>query len=187
MKVNNWPVFFLVLMGTTVGAISIYMASLTGVMGKLGLVGGDFRESIKVNELARQLMSQKESIDCSMWTISRRIPSYLFSRGIDRVKISGELGGDRIICGVKHVQGGNVERGVYTIVKGLYYLKSYYIEMQTLVQKDNSQCKLLADPKYERWVEAYLIATEGRVHEVVLDVYKQVEGLRAGVEELCLD
>lgn len=187
MKVNNWVVLFLVMIGVTVGAISIYMASLSGVMGKMGLVGGDFSQSIKVNELARQVMFQTEPIDCSTWAVVKDVPNYLFSRGIQRVILSGSLGGERIICGVKLVQGGNTERGVYTIIKGLHYLRSHYTEMGVLAREDRAQCGLLTNPEYERWVEGYLLATEGRVHEVVLDIYKQVEGARAGVSELCLD
>lgn len=187
MKINNWVVILLVFIGVSVFTISLYMASLSGVMSKMGLVGGDFGQSIKVNELARQIMIQDQNVDCGAWRVAKRIPQYLISRGTERVKLSGELGGERIVCGVKLVQNKNVERGVYTIIKGLYYLKSHYVEMRILVQKDSSQCKLLTDPDYERWVESYLVSTEGRVHEVVLDVYKQVEGVRGGVEELCLD
>ena len=187
MKVNKWLISLLVLMGISVGAISLYTASFSGVMAKMGLVGGDFGQSIQVNKLARQLKLLDGEIDCSIWNVSKKVPIYLLSRGADRVKLSGELGGERIICGVKLVQSGNIERGVYTIIKGLYYLRTYYLEMRVLVQTDNSQCELLTSPKYERWVEAYLLSTESRVHDVVLEIYKQVEQSRAHVEELCLD
>lgn len=184
---KNWLIILLVALGVGVGAMSLYMASLSGVMTKMGLVGGDFSQSIKVNELARQFISQKETVHCEVWRVAGNVPNYIFSKGEERVKLAGELGGERIMCGIKHVQEGNVERGVYTIIKGLYYLKSSYIEMRALIQTDVTLCRLLQEPKYERWVEGYLMATEGRAHEVVLDVYKQVEGARAGVEELCLD
>lgn len=187
MKINSWVVVLLVFVGIAVFAISLYTASLSGVMGKMGLVGGDFENSIKVNELARQVLTLDQEVECGMLQAIKRIPNYLASRGPERVRLSGELGGQRIICGVKFVQNKNVERGVYTIIKGLYYTKSHYTEMLNLIQKDISQCNLLTDLKYERWVESYLVATEGRVHDVVFDVYKQVEGARSGVEELCLD
>lgn len=180
-------IYFLVLVGVGVGIVSLYMAALSGVMGKMGLIGGDLSQSIKVNELARQLMFQKENIDCSMLNVVKGIPSYMVSSGEERVRLSGELGGERIICGVKLVQNENIERGVYTIVKGLYYLKSHYGQMRLLVQADHDQCRMLTNPEYERWVEGYLMATEGRVHDIVFDLYKQVERERAGVEELCLD
>lgn len=187
MKVNKWLIALLVFIGISVGAISLYTASFSGVMAKMGLVGGDFSQSIKVNELARQLKSLDSGIDCSIWQVGKKIPFYLLSRGVDRVELSGELGGERIICGVRLVQSGNIERGVYTIIKGLYYLRSHYLEMRILVEVDNSQCRLLKSPVYERWVEAYLLSTESRVHDVVLEIYKQVEQSRAHVEELCLD
>ena len=187
MKVNNWLVFALLLVGLLVGAMSLYMASLSGVMGKMGLVGGDFSQSIKINELARQTRSLPQGINCGTWNVIKDVPSYLLSTGDKRVQLAGKLGGVRIICGIKLVQSANVERGVYTIIKGLYYLKTHYSEMRTLVEADHNKCNLLTDPTNERFVEGDLMATEGRVHEVVLSVYKQVEGARARVDELCLD
>ncbi len=187
MKVNNWWVILLVLIGVMVGSMSLYMASLSGVMGKMGLVGGDFGESIKTNELTRQIMKIETRQDCRVWVVAKNIPKYLLSKGETKLQFAGELGGERIVCGVKHIQAGNVERGVYTIIKGLYYLKNYYSEMRTLVEENPLKCNLLVEPGYERWVESYLNTTEGRVHEVVLEVYKQVENERARVEELCTD
>ena len=187
MKVNNWLVLFLVVTGFAVGAMSLYMASLSGVMTKMGLVGGDFNESIKPNELARLIMFQKELPDCGTWSVTHHIPGYLVSRGEKRVVLAGTLGGERIVCGVKLVQAGNVERGVYTIIKGLYYLRGHYTEMRTIIESEKNKCLLLTDPTYERWVEGYLMATQGRVHEVVLNVYSEVERSRARVEELCVN
>lgn len=187
MKVNVWVVVGLVLLGIGVGAMSLYSASVTGVMNKMGLVGGDFTQSIDQNELARQLLSESRDFECRTPQVVRKIPGYLFSRGEERVELSGELGGERIICGVLHVKEENVERGVYTIVKGLYYLNTHYTELRELVSPDRSQCRLLADPYYERWVESYLVSTQGKINEIVLEVYKQVEDSRSRVEELCVD
>jgi hypothetical protein len=187
MKVNTWLVVLLVAIGIGVGLVSLYTASLSGVMSKMGLVGGDFSQSIKRNELARLLFEERESVDCSLLNVGARVPQYLLSRGEQRVVFSGEMGGIRIICGIRHVQKGNVERGVYTITKGLYYLKTHYSELRILVQADPNKCVLLHSPEYERWVEGYLLSTEGRIHEIVLELYKQIQVERAGVEELCSD
>lgn len=184
-KLNYLVMALLVTIGVGVGAVSLYMASLSGVMRKMGLVGGDFSQSVDTNELARQMMFQKKDTECGIWQNAVPVPRYLFSKGEERVRYAGELGGERIICGVRLVQRGNVERGVYTIVKGLYYLRSHYSEMRNLIQNNRDKCSLLQSPDYERWVEGYLNATEGRVHELVLDVYKQVQIGRAGIEELC--
>jgi hypothetical protein len=132
-------------------------------------------------------MFQEEDINCRTLSVVKEVPKYLFSKGEERVKLSGDLGGMRIVCGIKLVQGGNVERGVYTIIKGLYYLKSHYTEMRMIVEKNRDKCQLTMDPTYERWVEGYLTATQGRVHEAVLNVYGEVERSRARVEELCMD
>ena len=184
---RNWLTIILILTGVGIGVISLYMASLSGVMRKMGLVGGDFRDSIKTNELARLIMKQKGTSDCGIWRTVQTIPSYWNSQNEERVMMSRELGGLRIVCGVRQVQSGNVERGVYTIMKGLYYLREHYMELRILVEQDMGKCELLQAPDYERWIEGYLMATSGRAHELVLDVYKQVQIGRAGVEELCSD
>lgn len=185
MKVNRWLILLLMLVGVGVGVISLYTASLSGVMGKMGLVGGDFSNSIDTNELARLILAHKGSSVCNFWTTGRSIPTYFLAQGDERMRLSRELGGQRIICGVRYVQSGNVERGVYTIMKGMYYLKGYYNELRTLVQTNSGKCELLEEPEYENWIEGYLMATEGRVHQLVLDIYRQVQVERSGVEELC--
>ena len=187
MKVNKFLVVFLVLIGIVVGMVSLYMASLSGIMTKMGLVGGDFSQSVDTNELARQMMFQKQDKACGVLTVAKHVPRYMLADGEERVRYAGELGGERIICGVRLVQRGNVERGVYTIVKGLHYLRSHYSEMRNLILSNRDKCHLLQSPDYERWVEGYLNATEGRTHELVLNVYNQVESERARVDELCSD
>ncbi|MBP9670354.1 hypothetical protein KBD75_03075 [Candidatus Woesebacteria bacterium] len=187
MKVNYLLVIPLVLIGVGVGCMSLYMASLSGIMAKMGLVGGDFSQAVRYAELDKQISKQENDFDCGITNVAKNIPKYLLSKGAERVALSGQLGGERIICGVEHVNNRNVERGVYTIVKGLYYLKTHYSEMRILVERDRESCQLLKNPDYERWVEMYLNSTEGRINEVVLNVYKQVESERARVEELCMD
>jgi hypothetical protein len=109
----------------------------------------------------------------------------MLSKGEERVAMTRELGGDRVVCGVKHIKSGNLERGVYTIVKGLYYLKSHYNSLREKIQTNNSACRELQEPTIERWVEAYLGATEGSMYETVYKLYKEVEEARSRVEELC--
>lgn len=186
MKVNNWLVVFLVFIGVTVGAISIYSASLSGVMGKMGLVGGDYAQDIDKNELARQLRDRKQ-VDCGMWEVIKSVPEYLIASGERRITLAGKLGQERVICGINLVQHENVERGVYSIIKGLYYLKGQYGELQQLVRKDINHCQLLAETNYDSLIQGYLRSTKGRVHDIVFDLYKQVEIERVGVEELCAD
>jgi hypothetical protein len=184
---NNWLVALLVLIGLTVGGMSLYMASLSGVMAKMGLVGGDFRQAIDRNELARQLRGRDEVVDCGIWQVAKQVPSYLIAKGENRVNLGGKLGEERVICGIRLVQSGNVERGVYTLIKGLYYLDSQYREMRPLVERDSTKCQLLTKTEYESWVQGYLQATQGRVHDIVYDLYKRVERERSRVEELCVD
>lgn len=185
MKVNNLLVAMLLFVGISVGAISLYSASLSGVMAKMGLYGGEFSNSIKYNELSRRLRYEREDPDCSMWSVTKDIPAYFLADGEQKIKLAGVLGNARVECGVRHVQEGNVQRGVYAIIKGLYYLKNDYNWLRSLVQQDRIKCNLLDSPEYASWVENYLLSTDGRVHEVVYDLYKQVEEERNGVEELC--
>ncbi|MFH1244671.1 MAG: hypothetical protein V1487_03855 [bacterium] len=184
---KNWMVLILVVVGVGVGMVSLYMASISGVMTKMGLVGGDLRQSIDVNEMTRQLRSMEEQPNCGVVAVSKNIPYYLSLRGEGRVSLAGELGRERISCGIKYVQSGNIERGVYTLVKGLYYLKNQYSELRKMVEVEKTKCNLLSDSKYESWVEGYLLSTVGQARQVVLEVYKQVERERARVEELCTD
>ncbi len=177
----------LVVAGVGVGVMSIYLASLSGVMSKMGLVGGDFHQEIDQNELARRLREQSMEQDCGIFVAATLVPRYLLSHGQERVVIARELGEARIICGVRQVQGASVERGVYTIVKGLYYLKNHYSELRSLVQIDLAKCEMLDSRQVELWVEGYLSATSGRIHDVVYEVYKQVEEARGRVEELCIN
>lgn len=186
MKVNNWLVFLLVSIGLIVGLVSLYMASLTGVMGKMGLVGGDFVQDIDKNELARKLRDSDE-INCGTWQIAKSIPEFLFASGEQKIILAGELGKERVYCGINLVQKDNVERGVYSIIKGLYYLKGQYAEILRLVRVDKSKCRLLIKTDYDALIHGYLAATKGRVHDIVFDLYKQVEIERAGVDELCME
>lgn len=186
MKVNNWLVVPLVVIGIIVGLVSLYMASLSGVMGKMGLVGGDFSQDIDKNELARQLRD-REQLDCGIWTATRSVPEFLFSEGNRRVVLAGKLGEERVICGLHLVQHGNVERGVYSIIKGLHYLREQYNQMQKIVREDVDECQLLAGTDYDNLIQGYLKATKGRIHDIVFDLYKQVEIERAGVDELCTE
>jgi hypothetical protein len=186
MKVNTWLVIALVLVGFLVGAVSLYFASLSGVMSKMGLVSGDFSQAVDKNALARLVLTQKGSTtECGVVSTAVKVPKYFVAGGGEKIALSLELGGERVICGIRHVQSGNVERGVYTLMKGLYYLKGYYIEMRKVVESDRSNCKSMNESDYAPWIEGYLRATEGRVHELVQDVYKQVESERARVDELC--
>lgn len=186
MKINKWVVAFLMAVGLSVGAASLYMASFAGVMGKMGLVSGNFDKDINQNQLAR-VIREIEGSDCTMWASVKSVPGYLLAKKEMRVNLARELGEQRIGCGIRLVQSGNIERGVYSIVKGLYYLRGQYSEMRMMVEQDRGRCSLLPKATYEEWLQGYLGATQGRVHEVVFDLYKQVEVERAGVEELCSD
>ncbi len=184
---KNFLIILLVLIGILVAMMSVYTASIEGVMGKMGLVGGDFNQAIDRNVLARTMLENGSEADFSLYKVARKVPAYLLSKGQDRVRFASELGTLRINCGIQHIQRGNVERGVYTIIKGLYYLRSHYTELRLMVEVDKTKCNLMVDGKYESVVDGYLNSSDGRVHELVKDVYSQVQGAKSRVQELCID
>jgi len=177
--------YVLVLIGVGIGVISLYVASFAGVMGKMGLVGGGFDQAIDRNELARQLRREDEKVECGVIEVAKHVPAYLLARGEKRIVLAGELGRERVICGIRLVQNQNIERGVYTLIKGLYYLDGQYREMRPLVEQNKEKCALIPQTEYESWIQGYLLSTQGRIHNVVYDLYKQVEQSRSQVEELC--
>ena len=106
---KNWLVFGLLCFGVAVGAISLYMSSLSGVMAKMGLVGGHFEQSIDTNQLARLFVEQNDDVNCSLWQVTKRVQAYLLAQGEDKVVQGRELGGVRVIAG-STVQNRNTER-----------------------------------------------------------------------------
>ena len=88
MKVNNLLVLLLLLIGLMVGTVSLYTASLSGVMAKMGLYGGEFSNSIKFNELSRRLRNEKEVRDCGMFSVTKDIPAYFLADGEKKIKLA---------------------------------------------------------------------------------------------------
>ncbi len=187
MKTNYFVIFGLFVFGLIILMMSLYTASLSGVMNKMGLVGGDLRQSINFNELARRLRGLDNRADCGVWHVTKNVPSYLFAKGQDKVRLAIELGGERIVCGIMYTQDGNVERGIYTLVKGVNYLTRYFEQTRIALEGNTAKCSDLKQMHYAEWVEAYLMASDGRAHDVVYEAYKQMELSRARVEEICVD
>jgi hypothetical protein len=177
----------LLVIGGGIGVVSLYTASMAGVMAKMGLLGADAGRMIDVNELARRTRGMKQEYRCDFGSVVSLIPRYWGARGDGRLAIMQKLGEQRIECGINYVKNGNAERGVYTMVKGLYYLKNRYLALRGAVEKERANCELARDHHYEAWVEAYLGASTGNAEQVVLKIYKQVEEERSRVEELCIE
>src|SRR5690242_4542868 len=119
--VERFLISLLLLFGLTVGVVSLYFSSLSGIMGKLGLLGGDLRQAVSANTLVRNVYEVGNPPVCDWWESVQLVPQYLFSPADARIELGLMLATRRIECGVVYTLKGNVERGVYTMIKGLYY------------------------------------------------------------------
>lgn len=191
---NTWDktagklfVLGLLIFGLGVGLASLYFASLAGIMGKLGLIGGDLRQAVSANELARNIYEVGTSPSCDWWSSVHEVPRYMFLPASERIELGLALGQKRIECGVSYILAGNVERGVYTIVKGLYYERANHQEIWRLVGEDPANCSLFEPDREYGLLEAYLEASEGNTRESVASIFADVARLREKVRERCID
>lgn len=185
--VGKFLIFLLLLFGIGVGITSLYFASLAGLMGKLGLIGGDLRQAVRVNELMRSVYEVGTTPSCNWWSSVHDVPRYLFSTQDRRIDLGLELGTKRVECGVIYTLRGNVERGVYTMIKGLYYERANHQEIWRLVEENTENCKLFDHDRGYGYVEAYLEASEGNVRQSVASIFEDVSRLREKVRERCID
>jgi hypothetical protein len=180
-------IFFLLFFGVTVGLVSLYFSSLSGLMGKLGLVGGDLNQAVHTNDFVRNVYEVGTTPQCAWWDSVKAVPQYLFSPADSRVELGLVLAQRRTECGVVYILDGNIERGIYTLLKGLYYERANHLELLRLVEKDTSYCTLFDDHRSYGYIEAYLQSSEGNARDSIAPVFAEVEGLRQSVSERCID
>ncbi len=183
--INGLLVGFLVVSGFLVGFVSLYFSSLSGVMSRLGFVGGDLTREVRVNDLVRGLRDIPNKPSCDFWGAITPVPSYLFASGERRVLLGFSLGYERVVCGAHYIISGNAERGVYTILKGIYYLRSSYLELGKSIPQSPALCTLREGDMVDPWVAAYLFASRGTAHDVIYNAWREVSEDRAHVAELC--
>ncbi len=183
--INGLLVGFLVFSGFLVGFVSLYFSSLSGVMNRLGFVGGDLTREVRVNDLVRGLRDIPDKPSCDFWGAIAPVPSYLFARGEQRIVLGFTLGYDRVVCGTHYIISGNAERGIYTILKGIYYLRSSYLELGKSIPQSPALCMLRGGDTVDPWVAAYLSASRGTAHDVIYNAWREVFEDRAHVAELC--
>ena len=182
---NGILVGILVIVGVCIGFVSLYFASLTGVMSRLGFVGGDITREVRVNELVRGVRDIPGRTTCDAWQAILPVPTYLFDSRQARIPLGFTLGYERVVCGVGYTISGNTERGVYTMLKGLYYVRSSYLDLGNYAARDSSLCLTRQADLVDPWVGAYLAASHGKVHDVIANVYQEIQEERAHVAELC--
>jgi hypothetical protein len=177
----------LLFFGIAVGVASLYFSSLSGLMGKLGLVGGDLTQAVQVNDLVRNIYEVGTPPSCDWWRSVASVPQYLFSPASERVALGLTLASYRTQCGIVYTLGGNIERGIYTLVKGLYYERANHLELLRLVETDTTFCELFESARDYGYVEAYLASSEGNAYQSVWTLFDETQRLRQKVLERCID
>lgn len=183
----RWLTWLLLLFGITVGMVSLYFSSILGLMGKLGLVGGDLNQAVRRNDLARAVYEVGVAPQCDPWATVAGVPKYLLAKPVERINLGLQLGKRRMECGMVYTMSGNVEKGIYTMIKGLYYDRVNHHELLKLVEEDRGNCKLYDSGRDYGYVEAYIESSEGNARESVLSLFHDVALLREKVAERCID
>lgn len=184
-KINYGVIGVLLLLGLLVFGFSLYVASLSGLMNRLGLMGGDLRESIDANELYRGVMEGGGIPECEWWVTTKMIPRYLFTPKEQRVELGLQLGKQRRNCAITYLLAGNTERGVYTLLKGMRYERVNLIELLRQMERGRRSC----DPRLTTadlgMVEAFIEASRGNPRDVIYKEYEEIGQIRSRLEERC--
>lgn len=178
--------FVLVLIGIGVAGFSLYNASVTGTMQKMGLVGSDFSASVITDKLDQSILSVKSTFKCGLPTRIKQAASFLLSSDEKQGQLAFTLGVDRINCGAAMIAEGHVETGTYELLKGIGYMQSGYKFASERMNIDYRVCHYLPDNKVHETVYTLLAATSGRVHELIFNEWGKVIQLSEQVEPVCL-
>lgn len=135
---NLWKtlIFLLILCGIGVAAVSVYDASLTGVMKKMGLVSGDYSNAYDQGLLAEINDENLQNQKCDFVSAIAHLPEYMMGIGGVKMKLAYDLGNQRILCGYKQLLNKDIERGTYTLLKGMRYIQTGY----EIVEGQNNLC-----------------------------------------------
>lgn len=188
-KFSNSPINYaltagLLLIGVGVFLFSLYVASLSGLMSKLGLVGGDLRQELDTNKLYRGLMEVGGIPNCDWWETTKTIPEYIFTPKNKRIKLGLEVGKKRRNCAINYVLNGNVERGVYTMLKGVRYERLNLLELERGVLRDKTKC-IEYNPRDYGDIEVFIESSRGNVRSVIYKEYEEISQIRSRLEESC--
>lgn len=177
--------------GFLVGFLSIYHASFVGLFSQMG-VGEIKEESIDEEELRELVVEKGMEVDCGVFGYFENYVGY--RRGIreEKARMGFGIGEQRVYCGMREVLRGRRGWGSYMIVKGLRYLKkSSDIFEKGEISLEEGMCRRENEEVWRRaenteeLLEGFLDATEGSLHEAILQMY---EPLRKDWSEVgCLD
>lgn len=184
-----WKMFLSIflIVGLAIAIYSVYKASVAGTMDKLGLVGADFASSVNREQLADQYVVAKSGIKCGLLNRLSGTIQLLVSADDRQGELSFRLGKNRILCGAEMLSGGIVENGTHEVLKGMGYLQDGYRFVQERAEVDYRVCRFLPEADLEMTVNQILLATEGRVHDLLFDEWAEVRYLREQVDPVCLE
>jgi len=179
---------FLVIIGVSVAVLSIYRASVNGLMTQIGLVESDFDTSVERTKLGEAITGLNSTLKCDLFTRLKGTMSFMLGGDEEQGKLAFALGESRINCGAALLSQGKAEEGTYEIVKGFGYLKQGFKFVGERVGVDRRVCSgLPTGSTISETVGEILDATNGKVYEIVWEEWQDVVEVREPVEQACLD
>lgn len=175
----------MVFVGVGVALISIYDASVEGMMGKLGLRGADFANEVKLQPVGGKYLEAARTLKCGLVGRVMGAVKLALSRDGQQGQLAFILGKERIQCGEAMLALHKEEAGTYEVVKGMGYLLQGYGFVEERVGADSRACRGLPGSELDTLMAEIVGGTEGRVGEIVGREWERVGEQRARVELLC--
>lgn len=186
-KFNWWLVSGLLVVGMAIFFLSLYTASLAGLRRQLGLVGGDLRLSVDVPRLYRGIIEVGTVPQCAYWQSIVPVPRYIFAKEGEKLELGKVLAYRRIECAIDYTLSGNIERGVYTLLKAIRYQQAGLLLLEKGIANDKKMCNLYQSNSAFGYIEAYLEASTGSVRGTIEREYAELQRLAGQVVEMCAD
>lgn len=184
-RINIVLYIALVIIGFLIFFFSLYTASLSGLRSQLGFVGGDLSQSVDINRLYRGVVETESTPICNYWESVAPVPRYIFASGDTRLVIARELSIARVECAIVYTLAGNVERGVYTLLKALRYEIAGLLYIEQQINNEMGDCSLY-QPEYPLGlVESYLESVDGAARSIIEREYRETQRLRGKISEMC--
>jgi len=177
----------LLTLGVLVGVMTVYQASYTNMMNKLGLVGADFSLAVKREQLRKTGMEIRGGWECGLPNRIRGSVEFMLSGDSEQGQLAFRLGQIRLACGAGMLERGEVETGTYEIMKGLGYLADGYRFVVERGSVDLRACEGLPGGEVKTMMDGLLSATSGRVHELLYEEWGNIVKQQGAVAKMCLD
>lgn len=174
-------VAIMVLVGLLVGFLSVYHASFVGLFSQIG-VDKIEEESIDKEELEKLMKKSRVELGCGVFNYFEDYVGYRRKIGDEKARLGFEIGERRIYCGLEEIIEGRERWGSYMVIKGLGYLeKSSGIFGKERVLLEEGMCLKENELAVEQaessmyFLEGFLDATEGQLHDFVRGMYVQLK------------